>query len=123
MDDVIDVRDVIERFEELEKEHLAHPSEHVEFKQLKELLDDLKSYGGDEQWRGDWYPLTLVRDSHFKNYAQELAEDCCPFSRNSPEMKALEMWPYRCIDWEQAARELKMDYSIINFDGVDYWYR
>jgi hypothetical protein len=27
------------------------------------------------------------------------------------------------IDWEQAAYELKQDYTEVNFDGVSYWIR
>ena len=32
-------------------------------------------------------------------------------------------WPNTCIDWDQAAGELKMDYSAVDFDGVTYWIR
>jgi hypothetical protein len=32
-------------------------------------------------------------------------------------------WPFTCIDWEQAASELQMDYSAVDFDGVIYWIR
>lgn len=64
-----------------------------------------------------------MRDSHFTDYAQELAEDCCPYPRNSPEMKALESWPYRCIDWEKAADELRQDYTSIDIRDETYRYR
>jgi hypothetical protein len=134
MDDLIDVRDVIARFEELEgeRENAAGGAEDgkeadalatwdgtedaAEYRMLKALLDDLKGYGGDENWRGDWYPITLIRDSHFERYAEELAEDC-------GMIQAGATWPNNCIDWEEAARQLKMDYSTVEFDGVTYWYR
>lgn len=32
-------------------------------------------------------------------------------------------WPYTCIDWEHAAKELRYDYSAADFDGVTYWIR
>ena len=32
-------------------------------------------------------------------------------------------WPANCIDWDEAARQLQMDYSAIDFDGVIYWIR
>ena len=33
------------------------------------------------------------------------------------------LWPYSCIDWEQAAEELQQDYMSVEFDGVTYWMR
>jgi hypothetical protein len=125
MNDVIDTRDLIARFEELEsiKDNAGGTfSEEftevlrIEFDQLRSLLDDLGGRGGDEQWRGDWYPVTLIRDDYFKTYAQELAEDIGVINQGA-------VWPNNCIDWEQAARELQMDYSTVEFDGVTYWYR
>lgn len=127
-DDVIDVRDVIARFEELETElDDAHSDDETnetneildlrtEFDALKELLEELKGNGGDEEWRGDWYPITLVRDSYFEDYAQELADDIGAINSDAT-------WPNNCIDWERAARELQADYTTVEFDGVTYWYR
>lgn len=90
--------------------------EKEELETLEGLLSDLKGYGGDEQWDGSWYPVTLIRDSYFRDYAQELAEDCGFIPEGS-------RWPCTCIDWEQAAHELRMDYSSVEYDGVTYWYR
>jgi hypothetical protein len=114
-DDTIDLRDVIARFEEIEEEQ-TDDEEIAEFMQLKQLLDDCKGHGGDEQWRGDWYPVTLIRDSYFENYAQELAEEVDAVSSDAK-------WPYTCIDWEKAARELQYDYTSVGFGDVTYWYR
>jgi len=145
-DDVIDVRDVIERYEELETELLACFNEQqtiegdntetdnpedsafqewlkvtlhedsAEFLLIYQTLKDLESNGGDEQWRGEWYPVTLIRDSHFEEYAYDLAEDCGMVSKNQG-------WPNYCIDWEYAARELQHDYSATYINGVTYWFR
>lgn len=46
------------------------------------------------------------------DYAQELAADCC-------DMKHADSWPYTCIDWKQAARELLIGGDIDEFDGPD----
>ena len=94
------------------------PGDAAEHAALLKLADEASQYAPD--WE---HGEILIRDSYFKEYAQELAEDCAPFPRNSPEGKALEMWPYRCIDWDQAARELQMDYTSVDFDGVTYWIR
>lgn len=150
-DDVIDSRDVIARIEELteerddlvtaldearEERNEAEDSDEdaiadldgaitdafdalkawdeenaAELKALTELADQCEGYADD--WK---YGATLVRDSYFEDYAQELAEDIGAIDRNAS-------WPYTCIDWERAARELRMDYTSVEFDGVTYWVR
>lgn len=145
-DDVIDVRELIERFEELEQDLLScfneqqqiegddtetdNPEDSAfqawlkvtthedseEFLSLFNALEELSGSGGDEQWRGDWYPVTLIAEHHFEQYARELAEDCGLTDKPSG-------WPFYCIDWEYAARELKHDYSAVTLDNVTYWFR
>ena len=117
-DDLIDIRDVIARVEELEhnEDSLLGSDEHNELTTLRTLLEDTEGLGGDEQWRGDWYPLTLILDSHFEDYARELAEDIGAIDRDAA-------WPNSYIDWEAAAAALQMDYSSVTFDGTDYWTR
>jgi hypothetical protein len=89
-----------------------------------EELQALKALADEAEGSPDWsYGETLIRESHFEDYAQELAEDTCPFPSNSSEAKLLNSWPYRCIDWSQAARELRMDYFEVTFDGVTYLIR
>lgn len=155
-DDVIDVRDIIARFEELESElqdkhaqgefmsefddwitnsrdnsdpiYSAFPddgrevqSNIEEFYKLRELLSELEGGGGDELWRGDWYPITLIRESHFTEYITELIHDCyeLPKQINSGE------WPYRhfTLDYEAAAEEAKQDYTCTDIDGETYYFR
>ena len=87
-----------------------------ELKTLGDLADELQGMGGDHQWNGAWYPGYLIRDSHFKDYAMELADDIGAIYRNAS-------WPLTCIDWDQAARELQMDYSSVEIDGITYWCR
>lgn len=118
--DIIDVRDIIERIEELEDEFGQFTiEERDELETLRAIMEDLKGNGGDEQWRGDWYPLTLVRDSYFVDYAQELAEDCGYAS--GPDGYSNPLFSY--IDWEAWARDVRMDYTSTEIDGVTYWYR
>ncbi len=138
--DTIDVREVIERVEELrseiedETELLGdHPEGddtparrtrldniealRTELAPLESLLDDLAGYGGDHQWEGQWYPVTLIRESYFPDYARELAEETGGSDiRNAS-------WPFNCIDWQKAADELRHDYSTAEFGGVTFLYR
>jgi antirestriction protein len=115
-DDLIDIRDVIARVEELRDIDQPDVDELRELASLNDFLEECKGNGGDEQWEGDWYPVTCIRDSYFENYAQELAEDI-------GSIKSDAQWPYTCIDWEKAARELQMDYTSVEFDGITYWVR
>lgn len=112
--DVIDVRDIIERYEELESAADGLPNAE-ERCQLAAILDELKGNGGDEQWRGDWYPITLIADKHFEDHARELLEDCGTIPRDLP-------W-FVAIDWETTAQHIQGDYTYIEIDGVTYWYR
>lgn len=111
-EDLLDVRDIIDAYEEARDDE----DEQDRATELQTLLDELKGNGGDHQWQGDWYPVTLIRDSYFIDYAQELAEDIGAINDNAA-------WPYNCIDWKHAANELQMDYTSVQFNGVDYWYR
>jgi hypothetical protein len=129
MQDILDVRDIIARVEELREGREEYnekmsdgaawdkveDGEPEELKTLESLLSELAGYGGDEQWEGVWYPVTLIRDSYFTDYAQELCEDIGDIPRELPH--------YIEIDWEATARNIRTDYSSVEFDGVTYWYR
>ncbi len=65
----------------------------------------------------DWtYGETLIRESYWETYVQEFAEDIGAIKTDAG-------WPYTCIDWERAAKELAYDYTTVTFDGVDYYIR
>ncbi len=114
MQDILDVEDITDRIEEIEE--TTDDDEKTELKELTDLLEEMRGNGGDHQWRGEWYPGTLIRDSHFQDYAQELAEDVGAIPKGT-------QWPCTCIDWEWAARELQHDYTAVEYDGITYWYR
>ena len=147
-DDVIDVRDLIERYEELEdelsaitdiedeiesldpeedKEEIRIAKENLEakqkeledeqeeFEQLQEILDELKGNGGDEKWRGDWYPITLINSDYFTEYTEELLKDCGYIPKDLPS--------WIVIDWEETADNVKVDYQSIDIGEEEYYYR
>ena len=136
--DIINVRDIIARVEELENESVAYsdesdddartaawaaanPGDAAELAALRAILDNLKGYGGDEKWRGDWYPVTLVRDSHFRDYAEQLAEKCGYTDEAARDSEKNPLLAY--IDWKAWARDVRMDYTPVDIDGCTYWYR
>lgn len=113
--DIIDVRDIIGHIQDLQFTPDRNMDEQSELDALLLLMDDLKGNGGDEQWRGDWYPVTLIRDCHFKYYAQDLLTDCGDLPSDLPH--------YIEIDWDATARNIRMDYMSTKIDGVTYWFR
>lgn len=96
---------------EVPNENAVDDDEIDELATLKSLQEDGEAYAPD--WK---YGATLIRDSYFKEYAQELADDIGAIDRNAT-------WPLNCIDWDQAADELRSDYTTVDFDGVDYLIR
>lgn len=141
--DVIDSRDVIARIEELQEladavseaqeafDNLVDPDGpeiecaeaaldaakeafddelHQELVSLKELAEEASGYAADWQ-----YGEALIRDSYFTDYARELLEDCGDLPKDLPH--------YIEIDWEATARNIRMDYTAVEFDGVTYWIR
>jgi hypothetical protein len=104
--DMVDIRDVIDRIEELEDDDDLLEEEADELKDLKELAEECGNFWDDG--------TTLILDSYFKSYAQELAEDIGAISDFSS-------WPASCIDWDQAADELKQDYTQVTFGSFEYF--
>lgn len=117
--DIIDSREVIDRIEELradlegfeDKSGMEYDDEIEELRILEELNEE------GEACAPDWiYGEYMIRESYFKDYAMDLADDL-------GLMENCNQWPATCIDWDRAADELKMDYSEIEFDGVTYYVR
>jgi hypothetical protein len=84
----------------------------AELNNLEALQEQAEGYASD--WR---HGEQLIRDSYFESYARELAEDL-----HGNKIRDAE-WPFSCIDWDRAVRELQMDYTSVDFDGVTYWVR
>jgi len=135
MTDYVDVRELIERAEELETkmaEFLAVACPELEEASLlaaadagwgddlvaeaetiRDLLDELRGNGGDEQWRGHWYPVTLIPEDEFEAYMDEMLEDCGDIPKNLPCYLKIE------VDYDA----LRMDYTEVEFRDVTYLYR
>jgi hypothetical protein len=84
-----------------------------EIKTWKEAIEKDTGYDFDDVLENE--PV-MIEDSYFETYAQELAEDCGLLANTNE-------WPNNCIDWEQAARELKCDYTSFNIGDFEYYFR
>ena len=108
LDDIIEVDDLRDRLAELQgiadDDHLDD-SDQAEFNILTQLLAEVDDYGCD----------TLVRDSYFVQYVQDLCEDGGDVPTNLPH--------YIVIDWAATAENIRVDYTPFEFDGRTYWAR
>lgn len=137
--DILDSRDIIARLEELEADlqntyderldtedgrtfedwiesliadNTDLSGDALEYKSLKALCDEAEGYA--EDWK---YGSTLIRESYFTEYAEELCRDIGDLPKELPSY-------IEChIDWEGVARDIKTDYTEVDFDGVTYYVR
>lgn len=115
-EDFLDSRDIEARIDYLQgraddedKSDALDEEEVAELDALKEFRDDIRA--------SDWiHGETLIADDSFEEHAQQLAEDCCEMPRDIK-------WPFTCIDWTEAAEELKQDYSSSELFGNTFWAR
>ena len=98
--------------EELEVTFEAAESEYGsdEEKELKEL-DELESEISEFR-----HGVQMIPEDDFEDYARELADDIGAVPKDAS-------WPCTCIDWEQAADELKGDYTEVEYQGDTYLVR
>lgn len=121
-DDMIDSRDIVERFEELEAEREALAGESndedrkewdeengEELKTLRNLIEQIDGYAGDNASDG----VGLIRDSYFNAAMDELLEDIGDIPKDLPSYLTI------TVDY----KALQMDYTSCEFDGVTYWFR
>ena len=114
--EIQDLEDAIAEWgeeEETESALFDMQEELEKLKEEKEKIDDVEMEVGSKFM----YGTTLIPESKFEDYAQELASDL--YGREISEAA----WPFDCIDWEQAADALLMDYSSLEYDGETYYFR
>lgn len=134
-DDCIDSRDVIARIEELESELETAYEEYAdaareangsamtkeqwletddfddsELTALQALQEEAQGYAPD--WT---YGAQLIRSTYFVEYCQDLVQDIGDLPRDMPG--------YLVIDWEATARNLKADYTTVDFGDAKYYIR
>ena len=117
--DVIDSRDIIERIATLKRQSELDEAglevgldadECAELVALETLQEEAEGYAPDWQ-----HGVTLIHDSYFTDYCAEMLEDCGDIPKNLPR--------YVVIDWNATARNIRYDYTAVDFDGVTYWVR
>ena len=134
MYDVIDTRDLNDDLEELQneldrmvelKEELIATDDPDEGIELQEEYDDLL-----ENWDGDTFAKlvemrdeipewedgnVLVADHYWVDYVMEMLADIGDLPAEIPS--------YIVIDEKATAENIQVDYSYIEYEGTDYWFR
>ena len=85
--------------------------------QLQDLRDELQplldlKYEGIPDWN---YGATLIPESDWEEYVEDLMKDCGYISNDVP-------W-WIVIDWSATADNVAADYSTVDYDGDTYYYR
>lgn len=133
-DDIVNRRDIEDRIDELESERdefLDKTCEEAKLDEIDDGYDELreetaliweKQTPEGEEWRTLTDVLEemgsadyIVSEDHFPAYVEELLKDCGDIPRNFP-------W-YIEIDWEATAKNVRQDYSELEWDGHTYLYR
>lgn len=112
--DVIDSRDVIERYNELKATfNDLYDDEKEELEMLTKLMEE-----GDEF--ADWeFGMILVRDDYFEDYAQSYCEEIglIASDREANGNNFLNMF----VDWEGVATYLQNNWREIMIGDEKYW--
>jgi antirestriction protein len=113
----LDLRDLATELEDL-RGRAQDPDDTLDEDELERLVDlvALEDEIGDLNLYSDHSGPEMIREDTFVEYAKELADDM-------GAVPAEFSWPASYIDWEAAARDLAMDYSLVRFDGRDWYVR
>ena len=126
--DLESLRDAVTEAREALAEHTKEetPGDDRKHELLEALTDAVEQFGADEEAELEeleeleseitdfMHGETMIPKHMFKDYAMELADDIADVP---------DSWPCNCIDWERAARELAYDYTIVTYQGDDYYIR
>lgn len=141
-DDIINSRDIESRIKELREElegtpfadpdagsvklgsiydetpeEWYHYVDNLDADSVEELIKLVAFKEEAEPATCEWkHGATFIRDSYFRTYAEDLADDIGAINRDAG-------WPANCIDWDAAASQLKADYTTIEVGGETYYTR
>ena len=137
----IDTRDLIEKIEELKQQVLDSFLETFEHyaDQTDTFEDILFEEEEIQNWKEDWldeiddicqiekvedevgdefeHGCTLIDEDDFEEYVKDLVSDCGELPINLPQYIADN------IDWSGVADDLRVDYSEVEYQGINYLFR
>lgn len=131
--DMIDIRDLAELATECDDILAEEEPDEDEAQEARETLEKLASFckelgywdvdptvaesvSDQLQSIGDNEP-TLIAESYFVDYCEELVKDIGDLPTNLPG------YLENNINWQGVADDLKVDYNSVTLDGTDYYTR
>lgn len=107
-DYLIDSRDVIALIKQIEAQN--DPEDDDYLLELQNLAEQGKDASPD--WE---YGSTLINQSYFTEYCQELCEDIGDIPKELPH--------YIVVDWDATAKNLRVDYTEVEWKGKTFLIR
>lgn len=102
--------DILFEEEEIQDWKEVWLDELVAISEIEKLEDDIYS----TEWE---HGLELIEEDNFTEYCEDLVKDCGELPQELPH------YIQDNINWEGVAKDLKVDYSEVNFRGLTYLYR
>ena len=102
-DDISDAIDTLREENDRTKENTAT------LKALIEARKEIKSYIDEDYFTS----VTLINDNYFESFIREQVYG---------DHEDLDTWPFKHIDWEQAAEEIASDYHTLDVEGNTFYY-
>ncbi len=120
-EDILDSREIEEKIEELREQieqadldEIDSSEDTEELEMLLAFKADAVSEIGEDEW--EW-GICFISDNYFVEYTEDYAKDLGLINGET------EGWPFRHINWDEAADELKNDYSEVKMGSEIYWGR
>lgn len=134
--DILATRGIMDRIEEIESEYLDSdgevslrttwtPGDSAEWEGLQKIISAV----GEDAARGG---TALIRESHFRDHIKdeylEIGPELHEYDqkthgyRQVPLDELYSRLPFSRIDWDAVAEDHESDYSILEFDGITYYY-
>lgn len=109
-----DLRDLANELDDLREQRENDGSDDEHDAERLAALEGLERDLGDLHIAAN-HGVYLIHEDDFADHARDQAEELIG--------QDMRQWPFTCIDWDQAADDLKHDYTVIEFDGNTFYTR
>ena len=108
-EDIITGDDISDAITALREENKRTKENTATLKVLIGARKEIKSYVDEDYFTS----VTLINDNYFESFIREQVYG---------DHEDLDAWPFKHIDWEQAAEEIASDYHTLDVEGNTFYY-